>query len=151
MSLGSFLTNRSEIGALYNMGTPLGPDPRFSEDLQAIDDYVRTQARPKTAQFPASLPKVTDYETWRQGLGWYDLNVVPNDTMNSAKAKRDAINVSQQNVLPSNYEVEQGSFVAPPPDTSKQTSGWTKVVIVAVTATLLLTVAARAVTSPFKR
>lgn len=122
MSLLSDITTvRSQIGELYYLGSIGGPDPRFSEDLAAIDDYVRTQARPKTIQYPDSLKLIEDYETWRQGLGWYDLNVVPNDTMNSAKAKRDAINKAQQNLTPADREVEKGSFITSPPDVSKNT------------------------------
>jgi hypothetical protein len=120
MSLGSFLTNRSGIGEPYNMGTILGPDGRFEEDLAAIDRYVREEARPKVKDFPQSLPVIEEYEKWAQGLGWYDRNVVPNDTMNAAKAKRNAINEAQQNVLPTDSVVEEGSYVASPPDVTKE-------------------------------
>jgi hypothetical protein len=119
MSLGSFITNRSEIGQPYNLGSVSGPDSRFEDDLAAIDTYVREEARPKIAQFPASESLINDYEKWRQDLGWYDSNAVPNDTMNSAKAKRNAINAAQNNVLPPDSIVEPGSFIASPTDTSK--------------------------------
>jgi len=119
MSLGSFITNRSEIGQPYNLGSVTGPDARFEDDLAAIDTYVREEARPKIAEFPASEGLINDYEQWRQDLGWYAMNAVPNDTMNSAKAKRNAINAAQQNVLPPDSVVEPGSFLASPTDTSK--------------------------------
>lgn len=118
MSLGSFITNRSEIGQPYNLGTLAGHDSRFDDDLDAIDTYVREEARPKIAQFPDSEGLINDYEKWRQDLGWYDMNVVPNDTMNSAKAKRNSINAAQNNVLPPDSVVEPGSFIASPTDTS---------------------------------
>jgi hypothetical protein len=102
------------------MGTPLGPDPRFSDDLQAIDDYVRTQARGKVGQYPGSLKAIEDYEKWRQDLGWVDTIVNPNQTINTAKAKRAAINQAQQQVLPADYEVESGSFQTPPEDSTKK-------------------------------
>jgi hypothetical protein len=119
MSLGSFITNRSEIGQPYNLGSVTGADSRFDDDLAAIDTYVREETRPKVAQFPNSESLIVDYEKWRQDLGWYDKMVVPNDTMNSAKAKRNAINAAQQNVLPADSVVEEGSFLASPTDTSK--------------------------------
>jgi hypothetical protein len=120
MSLGSFITNRSEIGQPYNLGSVTGPDARFEDDLAAIDTYVREEARPKITEYPASESLINDYEKWRQDLGWYAMNAVPNDTMNSAKAKRNAINAAQQNVLPADSVVEEGSFLASPTDTSKE-------------------------------
>ena len=100
----------------YNVGTPLGPDPRAVQDLEAIDTYVRTQARPRIAQWPDSLAQIQDYEKWRQGLSWWiDMFVMVNDTMRTAKNKRDAINVAQHNVLPETAVVEPGAFVSPPP------------------------------------
>jgi hypothetical protein len=120
------VTGRSAMGGPYQLGDFLGPDGRFTEDLAAIDDYVRTQSRPNSANFPKSLPFIEDYEKWRQGLGWSDLNVFPNDTMNSAKAKRNAINAAQNEVTPSDYVVEPGSFITSPPDVTKQTPAWVK-------------------------
>jgi hypothetical protein len=119
MSLGSFITNRSEIGQPYNLGSVTGPDARFEDDLAAIDTYIREEVRPKLAQFPGSESLVNDYEKWRQDLGWYAMNVVPNDTMNSAKAKRNEINASMDNLLPADSEIEPGSFLASPTDVSK--------------------------------
>lgn len=115
----------------YNMGTILGPDSRAVADLQAIDDYVRTQARPRVAQFPKSLPLVQEYEEWRQKVGWWELNVMVNDTMKSAKAKRDAINRAQNQQLPETATVEEGSFVTSPEDPEKTKGGLGKVVAVA--------------------
>lgn len=104
----------------YDMGTPLGPDPRAVADLQAIDEYVRTQARPRVEKYPKSLPVVEDYERWRQSVSWWDMNVMTNDTMRTAKAKRDAINVAQDQKLPPGSTVEEGSFVSSPPDVDKE-------------------------------
>lgn len=103
----------------YQMGTPLGPDPRAVADLAAIDDFVRTVARTKTAEFPESLALVEEYERWRQGISWFDLNVMVNDTMRSAKAKRDGINRAQGAVLPPEWSVEPGAFQTPPEDPDK--------------------------------
>lgn len=103
----------------YNMGGPLGPDSRFVDDLDAIDTYVRTIAHPAIAKYPNSASVVADYDVWRQGLGWSDMNVFPNDTMTNAKAKRSAINIAQGNTLPNTAVVEPGSYVTPPkPKTS---------------------------------
>lgn len=118
MSLGSFLTGRSEIGEPYYAGLA-SPDPRFEEDLRAVDTYVRETARSRVGEFPKSLPLVEDYERWRQGLGWYDIYMIPNDTWNNARAKLGAINRSQESTLPPTTKVEEGSFIAPPIDTSK--------------------------------
>lgn len=105
----------------YKMGTPLGPDPEAVADLAAIDDYVRTQARSRVTQFPKSLPLVQDYETWRQGVGYFDMMVMVNDTMRTAKAKRDAINAAQGQVIKPDTNVEPGAFISSPPDTSTST------------------------------
>lgn len=105
----------------YKMGTPLGPDPEAVADLKAIDDYVRTQARPRVTQFPKSLPLVEDYEKWRQAVGYWDMMVMVNDTLRTAKAKRDQINGAQNQILPPDTTVEPGAFVASPPDTSSST------------------------------
>jgi hypothetical protein len=99
----------------YNLGTPLGPDPRAVSDLEAIDTYVRTQARLKVKEYPKSLALVEDYERWRQGLGYWSLMIMVNDTMRAAKAKRDAINVAQGSAFPSDTIVEPGAFVTSPP------------------------------------
>lgn len=101
----------------YNMGTPLGPDSRAVADLQAIDNYVRTVARTKVTQWPKSLSLVEEYEKWRQQVSWWDLNVMVNDTMRTAKAKRDAINAAQGSTFAPGTVVEEGAFVASPPDT----------------------------------
>lgn len=119
MSLGSFITNRSEIGQPYMLGSVTGPDGRFSDDLAAIDTYIREEARPRIAQFPDSEALINDYEKWRQDLGWYAKNADPDTTMNTAKAKRNAINAAQQNVLPPDSVVEEGSFLASPTDSTK--------------------------------
>lgn len=118
MSLGSFITGRSEIGEPYYMGIS-SPDPRFEDNLKAVDTYVRETARSKVDKFPNSLPLIEDYERWRQGLGWYDMNMIPNDTWNNARAKLGAINRAQESVLPPTTQVEAGTFIAPPIDTSK--------------------------------
>lgn len=98
----------------YNLGTPLGPDPRAVADLAAIDAYVRTVARPKLKDYPKSIKQVEDYEKWRQALGYWDMMIMVNDTMRAAKAKRDAINVAQGSVLPPGSIVEEGAFVTSP-------------------------------------
>lgn len=98
----------------YNLGSPLGPDPRAVSDLAAIDAYVRTQARPRVKDYPKSIKEIEAYEKWRQALGYWDMMVMVNDTMRAAKAKRDAINVAQNNVLPEGSIVEEGAFVASP-------------------------------------
>ncbi len=107
----------------YQLGTPLGPDPRAVADLEAIDRYVREVARPRVQQYPKSLPLVEDYEAWRQKVGNWEMLVMVNDTMKTAKAKRDAINAAQDRVLPSWARVEEGAFVSSPPDKEKEGRG----------------------------
>ena len=110
----------SSVGQSYDLGTFFGPDSRFVDDLAAIDEYVKGYARSRVSEFPGSLPLIEDYEKWRQDLGWTDMSVFPNDTMNSAKAKRDGINAAQKNVTPADRNVEEGSFITPPPDSTKE-------------------------------
>lgn len=100
----------------YKLGTPLGPDPRAVSDLAAIDTYVRTVARPRLKDYPKSIKEVEAYERWRQGLGYWDLMIMVNDTMRAAKAKRDAINVAQGSVLDPSSIVEEGAFITSPPE-----------------------------------
>jgi len=64
------------------MGTPLGPDPRFSDDLQAIDDYVNG-----LSAVGHQLSAVNEYKGWRDGLGWADVIANPNETMRIANEK----------------------------------------------------------------
>jgi len=106
---------------MYDLGTPLGPDSRAVADLQAIDDYVRTVARPKIQQYPKSQAVIEDYERWRQAVSWWDMNIMVNDTMRFAKNKRDAINKAQGNVLPPWASVEEGAFVESPPEPEQPT------------------------------
>jgi hypothetical protein len=115
------LSGRSDVGEPYMIGGPGGPDERFMEDLEAVDTYVRTQSRPAIEKFPKSLPLVEEYEKWRQELSWYDLNVVPNDTWNSARSKRNAINAAQNQVLPAWTVTEPGTFLSTAADVSKAT------------------------------
>lgn len=98
----------------YKLGTPLGPDPEAVADLNAIDTYVRTVSRSGVVKYPKSLPLVEDYERWRQTQGYWQLMVFPNDVLKTAKAKRDAINQAQENVLPLDTIVEEGSFITSP-------------------------------------
>ncbi len=98
----------------YNLGTPLGPDPRAVADLAAIDTYVRTTARDGVKKYPKSLPLIEDYEKWRQAIGYFDMMVMVNDTMRTAKAKRDAINIAQGAVISPGTHVEPGAFITSP-------------------------------------
>jgi hypothetical protein len=125
------LTGRSAAGGDYHLGDFLGPDSRFTEDLQAIDDYVRTVGHPGIAKHPLSAPKVADYDKWRQDVSWTDKMVFPNTVILAAKAKRDAINAAQSNKLPTTSVVESGAFLTPPNDPSKGLSFGTKVAIAA--------------------
>jgi len=141
------LVNRSMPGTLYNMGDFLGPDSRFTEDLNAIDDTVRTHARPLIAKYPHSQPLVNDYEQWRQGLGWWELDFKPNETMNEAKAKLAAIKATQGEGHLLTDVAKPGEFVAPPIDTSKpvqklKTAGK---VVAGVAGVILLVLGVRAV------
>lgn len=112
----------------YNIGIT-APDSRFKADLAAVDEYVRTTARDRLAQFPNSILQIQDYERWRQGVSWYETAFLPNDVMATAKAKLSAINQAQKNVLPEGTHVEQGSFITPPVDPSTQVSKLTQVAL----------------------
>ena len=124
------LTGRSAAGEDYHLGDLLGPDSRFTEDLQALDDYVRTVAHPRIAKYPLSAPKVADYDKWRQDVSWSDRMVFPNNVMQAARAKRDAINKAQGSGTAMTAAVEPGSFATPPDDPSKNVSFGTKVAVV---------------------
>lgn len=108
----------------YKLGTPFGPDPEAVADLNAIDTYIRTVARPRVEQYPKSLSAIQDYEQWRQTQGYWQLMVFPNDVLKTAKAKRDAVNVAQENVLKPGSIVEEGSFITSPPETKPHPFAW---------------------------
>jgi hypothetical protein len=48
----------------------------------------------------------------------------PNDVLKTAKAKRDAINVAQENVLKPGSIVEEGSFITSPEQTKPHPFVW---------------------------
>lgn len=103
----------------YQMGTPLGPDPRAVADLAAIDKYIRESARPRVSEFPDSLDEIEAYEKWRQSVSTWDLMVMVNDTMREAKRLRDLVNAAQNRVIPPDTMTEEGSFVSSPPATKR--------------------------------
>lgn len=100
----------------YELGGLTGPDQRFVDDLHAIDEYVRNEARARVAQWPNSLSAIEDYEKWRQGVTWLEEMTVPNDVMANAKIKRNAINAAQGQVTPGSNNVEPGAWITSPPN-----------------------------------
>lgn len=115
-----FVINRSVSGNYYK-GTPWGPDGRFVDELAAIDNYVRTQARPAIAQHPGSIGAVQDYEKWRQSfaMGSPETDLYPDSTMNTAKAKLFAIKSAQGQAPSPTSVAKPGEFNTPPEDSSK--------------------------------
>lgn len=143
------ILNRSDAGSTssYHFGDFLGADKRFTEDLDKLDEYVRSHARPLVAKFPHSESAIVDYEHWRQGLGWWDYDFKPNDTMQAALSKIGAIQKAQNEALASNAIAPPGKFVVSPEDpgsTGKQLKTATKIVA-GIAGVILILLGVRAV------
>ena len=147
---GGFLIGRSVSGDYYLGLPPFGADGRFVDDLTKIDDYVRTQARPKIAQYPKSLNAVQDYEQWRQTFSTespIEAYLNPNGTMLTAKAKLGAIKNAQGESLSESAVAPKDRFVSLPKDptaNSEKIKSGVKIVG-AITGVILLLLGVRAV------
>lgn len=60
-------------------------------DLIAIFNYVEG-LRPQITRFPKLQSKIEDFERWYQGLSWYDIHVMINDTLAEAYRRRAEMN-----------------------------------------------------------
>jgi hypothetical protein len=67
-------------------------------DLQAIYTFVEN-TRPNITQFPKLQPLIEDFERWYQGLTWFDVHVMINDTIAEAVRRRNQINAAQNAFL----------------------------------------------------
>jgi hypothetical protein len=96
-----------KVGRMGDLGVhfaadmiPLGtPD---TADLQAIYVYVESK-RPLIPQFPAIQTLIQSFETWYEGLGYWDLNIMANATLAEAIRRRDQINAATGDVLPASW------------------------------------------------
>lgn len=107
-----------KVGRMADLGVvsvgadmiPLGsPD---TQDLQAIYTYIESQ-RTLIPRFPALAAKITDFEAWYEGLGYWNLNIMANDTLAEAVRRRDEINTLTGNLLPAD-SVPADRLIAPP-------------------------------------
>lgn len=71
-------------------------------DLKAIYNYVESQ-RPLIKQFPTVQAQIEDFERWYQGLTWFDIHVMINDTIAEAARRRDAINRTLNQSIPADW------------------------------------------------
>lgn len=71
-------------------------------DLVAISDYVQN-ARRQIPNFPSIQGQIEDFERWYQGLTWYDVHIMINDTLAEARRRRDALNQAMNQVRPADW------------------------------------------------
>ena len=108
-----------KVGRMGDLGikfaadmVPIGsPD---TADLQAIYTYVESK-RPLIAQFPAIAAMIQSFETWYEGLGYWDLNIMANSTLAEAIRRRDQINAATGDVLPATWVPADTGIAAPGP------------------------------------
>lgn len=62
-------------------------------DLTAIYRYVE-ERRPDLAKHPFVEPLINDFERWYQGLSWFDVHVMIDDTLAEATRRRNEINAA---------------------------------------------------------
>jgi len=71
--------NRSNPGERYLMGDLMGPDARFQDDVAVLEAGVRklVQDNPEN---PFLAEKASEFDRFRDSLGWYEYYIVPNET-----------------------------------------------------------------------
>ncbi len=62
-------------------------------DLKAIYDYVESQ-RPSIPQHPTLQAAIESFEKWYQGLSYYDVHIMIDDTIAEAARRRDLVNAT---------------------------------------------------------
>jgi hypothetical protein len=67
-------------------------------DLTAIYRYVEGR-RPDLATHPQVQPLIDSFEAWYQGLSWYDVHVMINDTISEASRRRNEINAAFGDII----------------------------------------------------
>jgi hypothetical protein len=95
---------KHEIGLIW-------PD---TDDLEAIKTYIVNQ-RKVIHQYPGLLEQIQSFESWYQGLGWYDIHIMIEDTTNEAIRRRFAINDILGQRIPDDWVPADGGFQTPPP------------------------------------
>lgn len=85
-----------------------------TDDLEAIKTYVVNQ-RPKIHEYPGLLEAIQSFESWYQGLGWFDTHVMIEDTTNEAIRRRFAINAIMGSKIPDDWVPADGGFLTAPP------------------------------------
>ncbi len=84
-----------------------------TSDLTAIYDYVRKQ-REFINQFPGLLALIQSFESWYQGLSWYDKSINLKETTFEAIRRRDAINALLGAQLPDDWIPADSPQTSPP-------------------------------------
>jgi len=90
-----------------------------TEETAAIYEYVRNQ-RANINRYPLLLPAIQSFESWYQGLSWFEKYVMTNDTFNEAVRRRDAINAIMNQKTPDDYIPADAAQTAPPEPTITQ-------------------------------
>ena len=90
-----------------------------TKETDAIYDYVRSQ-RQYVDKYRLLLPAIQSFESWYQGLSWYEKYVMTNNTFNEAVRRRDAINAIMNEKTPDTYVPADAAQTAPPEPTIAQ-------------------------------
>lgn len=94
------------LSALVNTGSD-------KETLDAIYDYIRNQ-RPRINEFPGLLQEIQSFESWYQGLGWYDRNIVSKEALDEAKRRRNKLNEVMKTKIPDTWVPADAPQTSPP-------------------------------------
>lgn len=84
------------------------------KNLDAIYNYVR-ESRTKIDQFPDALPIIQSFESWYQGLGWYDRAIDIGKTTDEARRRKAALNEVLERKIPDDW-VPADRPQTPPPE-----------------------------------
>jgi hypothetical protein len=83
-------------------------------NLTAIYNYVREQ-RTQIHEYPDVLPLIESFESWYQGLGWYDKGLGIGATTDEARRRKAAINAALERKIPDDW-VPADRPQTPPPE-----------------------------------
>ena len=79
----------------------------WADDADLVGIYQSVEIlRPEIPHVPGLQAAIEDFEKWYEGLNWFDVHVMINDTIAEAARRRDIINNLRQKVFKQN-EFEQ--------------------------------------------